>query len=525
MIVSPLRRPRRLPLWAIGLGTLVWAALNWMPWHEPVPGVTDWGHGPASPAAEVSWNEEVALHFTGRSLWILQSLEPSEDRVAGWPARLLAWWWRGVWTSYSAEEQLLGLLDEAVEHGLTTSGLAAAAAGAHLLGDDRRASEWLGLALGHQPEPAAGSDLALARLWLAGRPGFGTAAAADPGGTDDELARQLERLPSPSTGEAPRTAWWRLAALEELTAGQTGSGEAAVAAMLDEGTAHWRARLALFGLLDAVLLLSGLLLLPLVWRVWAGRGRPPQVDARAQRRFLHSRVVDAWGVAGMWGWFVWISLMALAVSLLAAGLGLLPAESATAWILLWQVATLLLTLWAFRLANGPGLRLVGLWPPPGVRRGGLVRGAAMVLSGWLVLMLLHLGHAAVDPSITLAKLHDIYHDEAMIHGAGGLGLPLADLLSAVVLAAVMEEVLHRGIIYRVLRQRFGLVAGLLASSALFSVLHFYSMFGLVSVFLSGLVFAWVYERTRSLWPPILLHALLNWTITTQMWVLWGAGDL
>jgi len=183
---------------------------------------------------------------------------------------------------------------------------------------------------------------------------------------------------------------------------------------------------------------------------------------------------------------------------------------------------MLLTLWAFRLANGPGLRLVGLWPPAPAGAG---RCAAMVLSGWLVLMLLHMAMVGIDPSITLAKLQDIYQDEALVHGTGGRLLePLGDLLSAVVLAAVVEELLHRGIIYRVLRQRFGLGIGLVASSALFAVLHFYSEFGLISVFLSGLVFAWVYERTRSLWPPILLHALLNWTITTQMWGLYGSGE-
>lgn len=530
MKLSPVRHPRRLLPWVIVVGTVFFLAyqmLLWLPDDGHHPGVVDWGAGQASPTRDVSWNEEVALHFTGRSLWLLAALEPRDSDPAGVAPALLALWWHGLWTGHDAERELVNLLAEAVTDGVSLSGLATAAAEAHMLGDDRRARHWLDLALAHQPQPDPGSDLELARLWLSDiEPPLATVDGA-PGQADimAALAGQLERLPAPGPGEPRHVPLWRLTALKELLARWGGPEHAEAAgrvdALMEDSRSHWRERLILFGAHDGLLILAGLLSLLLVWRWWIGRGPPPHVAPRQERRFARSRIVQAWGLTGTWGWFVWISLMALAVLLVAAAIGLVPGDPPVVALLLWQLVTLLLTLWAFRLANGPGLRLVGLWPPPS----GAGRCAAMVLSGLAVLSIIHLGHVIMDPSITLAKLHDIYTNVSLVRGTDGRWIdPLGDLLSAVVLAAVMEELLHRGVIYRVLRQRFGIGIGMLSSSVLFAVLHYYSVFGLVSVFLSGLVFAWVYERTRSLWPPILLHALLNWTITTQMWVLWGGGE-
>lgn len=52
---------------------------------------------------------------------------------------------------------------------------------------------------------------------------------------------------------------------------------------------------------------------------------------------------------------------------------------------------------------------------------------------------------------------------------------------------------------------------LLVASAVFSVIHFSVVpwQGLISLFVLGLVFGYVYERTGSLLTPILAHAVFN----------------
>lgn len=75
----------------------------------------------------------------------------------------------------------------------------------------------------------------------------------------------------------------------------------------------------------------------------------------------------------------------------------------------------------------------------------------------------------------------------------------------VVAAPVVEELLMRGILLQRWARRWGTTAGVVASSALFAVLHG----EWVGHFLFGLAMAALYLRTRSLWMPIAAHAVNN----------------
>ena len=87
---------------------------------------------------------------------------------------------------------------------------------------------------------------------------------------------------------------------------------------------------------------------------------------------------------------------------------------------------------------------------------------------------------------------------------------------AVVLAPIGEEWLFRGFLYGGLRRQFGSLFSAILSSGCFAVLHGYSWMGLLAVFLYGLVFCWLYQRSGSLLPGILVHAIYNGVVTIQM---------
>jgi hypothetical protein len=95
------------------------------------------------------------------------------------------------------------------------------------------------------------------------------------------------------------------------------------------------------------------------------------------------------------------------------------------------------------------------------------------------------------------------------------------VLTGVILAPIMEEIIHRGVIYQALRARTGRWSAIFLSSVAFAILHFYSWWGILDVFVMGVFFAWIYDRTRSLWPGIIFHALGNALITIDEWLLWG----
>jgi membrane protease YdiL (CAAX protease family) len=92
---------------------------------------------------------------------------------------------------------------------------------------------------------------------------------------------------------------------------------------------------------------------------------------------------------------------------------------------------------------------------------------------------------------------------------GGGGDAALGILSAVVAAPFFEEIIFRGLLFATFRRRFGLLFSALASSLIFAGAHGYGWVGLASVLWSGVLWAWSYERTRSLLPGMLAHAAVN----------------
>ena len=88
-------------------------------------------------------------------------------------------------------------------------------------------------------------------------------------------------------------------------------------------------------------------------------------------------------------------------------------------------------------------------------------------------------------------------------------LALVTSIDAIVWAPIFEEIGFRGLVYATLRSRMRVAPAVLLSATLFAAIHFYSGPGFVAVLWSGVVLALLYERTRSLWPCIILHALWN----------------
>ncbi len=89
-------------------------------------------------------------------------------------------------------------------------------------------------------------------------------------------------------------------------------------------------------------------------------------------------------------------------------------------------------------------------------------------------------------------------------------LPAQIILFVVVcvLAPVLEEMIFRGFVYAGLRRRLQAPAAVFSSALLFGLMH-NNLAILAPVTLIGIVLAVLYERTLSLWPSIVCHALNN----------------
>jgi uncharacterized protein len=92
-----------------------------------------------------------------------------------------------------------------------------------------------------------------------------------------------------------------------------------------------------------------------------------------------------------------------------------------------------------------------------------------------------------------------------------------DCINVTVWAPIVEELTFRGLLYATLRTRLAVWPSALLSAALFALPHGYAAAGSLSVLVSGVLWAWAYERTRSLLPGLLAHAVNN--LMSTLWVV------
>jgi membrane protease YdiL (CAAX protease family) len=102
--------------------------------------------------------------------------------------------------------------------------------------------------------------------------------------------------------------------------------------------------------------------------------------------------------------------------------------------------------------------------------------------------------------------------------ASGSALTVS-LLEYVIFAPIFEEIAFRGLLYAILRRRLSFVPAALLSASIFALAHGYGIIGFVSVLWSGFLWAWIYEKTGSLIPGMIAHAMNNLLVSLAVMVL------
>lgn len=93
-------------------------------------------------------------------------------------------------------------------------------------------------------------------------------------------------------------------------------------------------------------------------------------------------------------------------------------------------------------------------------------------------------------------------------------LPSILTLTGVVLAGLFEEIIFRGFYLQTIQGKLGFVWANVITAFLFSALHFgevlqqnYAQLGIL--FVMGLFLGYVFDKTKSLWVPIIIHSTFN----------------
>jgi membrane protease YdiL (CAAX protease family) len=162
---------------------------------------------------------------------------------------------------------------------------------------------------------------------------------------------------------------------------------------------------------------------------------------------------------------------------------------------------------------------IGLWPPRWRWR--WLAAAAMIAMAMLPLRIV-IGMAA---QVLIEGGLDSLQARGQMFTAAGLSWAgfLIALIGTGLLAPVAEELFFRGAIYGSLRARLPVWSAVLLSALLFGLAHFDSPGVAVSSVVLGAVAALMYERTRSIWACIALHALNNSVAISLVYLAAVAG--
>ena len=98
--------------------------------------------------------------------------------------------------------------------------------------------------------------------------------------------------------------------------------------------------------------------------------------------------------------------------------------------------------------------------------------------------------------------------EAIFRFFDSLDSPIWFFFVGVVMAPIVEEMFFRGFVFQGFRQRYGWISAMVLSSAVFAAAHLDPV-ALLPTFVLGCVLAYMFQRSNSIWPGVILHFLVN----------------
>jgi hypothetical protein len=98
--------------------------------------------------------------------------------------------------------------------------------------------------------------------------------------------------------------------------------------------------------------------------------------------------------------------------------------------------------------------------------------------------------------------------EAILKIFSELESPVWFFIVGVIFAPLVEEIFFRGFLFQGFRQRYGWIAAIIISSAIFAAAHL-DPISFIPTFVLGAALAYVYHRSNSVWPGVILHFMVN----------------
>lgn len=142
------------------------------------------------------------------------------------------------------------------------------------------------------------------------------------------------------------------------------------------------------------------------------------------------------------------------------------------------------------------------WQELGLRRfhrNMLVLGIGLLLPVYTVTIINNVVMLALKVTVQAEVIAQLFDE---------LDSPLLFAVVTAVIAPITEELFFRGFLFKGLREKYGWVNALMFSSIIFALFHG-QVATLLPTFLLGALFSYLYQRTESVFPGMILHCAVN----------------
>ena len=143
------------------------------------------------------------------------------------------------------------------------------------------------------------------------------------------------------------------------------------------------------------------------------------------------------------------------------------------------------------------------WEALGFRKFDVKKGLLLAIIITAIGIGTSIGYEALLEQLGWGTSSEIY----LPFNANGIGIAFFAITAAVV-APIAEETFFRGFMLQGISKRLRFAWAAIISAAIFSLAHL-SPSGLVPIFILGLMLAWLYNKTQSIWPCIIVHCAYN----------------
>jgi membrane protease YdiL (CAAX protease family) len=127
------------------------------------------------------------------------------------------------------------------------------------------------------------------------------------------------------------------------------------------------------------------------------------------------------------------------------------------------------------------------------------------IGGWALLVLIE---ASIAPERTF-RAWDFITSDSFNGLKWSYSWVAIDLICASIVAPITEEIIFRGVIQRALLKQYSVPGAIFGTALIFSLFHFDKSF--LSAFMHSIIFSVVAIRFSSLYAPMLVHGLYNFT--------------